>query len=183
METVSHNRPTLRQSICGQVTPPWWPPSTHTCTDGKHTPLTPKLLQNLLAPTHTIYRHAVLFNFPQGCNTFSEPHDGTRDTEDGQRALQGADEQQDERSWAVLSWCLSLCPSTSSYLHIVDCTHLTGRLFPKPQCPLPPTHYNHSINVEHNSHQPPPNTLAHPPLLLPSPVGLRSVSESAYGDL
>lgn len=56
---------------------------------------------------------------------------------------------------------LSLCSSTSSYLHIVDCTHLTGWLFPNPQCPLASTLYKHPTNLERNSHYLPTHTGIH----------------------
>lgn len=68
---------------------------------------------------------------------------------------------------------LSLCSSTSSYLHIVDCTHLTGWLFPKPQCPLASTLYKHPTNLEYNSHYLPAHIHIHF-YILPFPLlGLR----------
>lgn len=144
------------------------------------TPLTDKLPTQNITYSLCLHGGSSFLNFRAQYS--SAPHGGTRHTAEHQRPLQGADVQQNERSWAVLSWCLSLCTSTSSYLHIVDCTHLTDWLFPKPQCPIPPTHYKHPTNLEHNTHHPPTHihTL---PFLLQALLVWGSVSESAYGDL
>lgn len=148
-----------------------------------HTPLTPKLLHNPLAPMQMTYpslvpscRNSFFPKRSTGVQYPSEPHGGTTHTvmiRELSKVLMSS-----RMRGAVLSWCLPLCPSTSSCRHIAQCTYLTGWLFLKPQCPLP----RHSLWALHqpwaqNHHIPPT------PPAPPSPVGLRSVSESATSDL
>lgn len=72
-----------------------------------------------------LQENAILISFPPGAHCFGRPQGGTTLTDEQQSALQGADVQQNERSRDVFARCLSPCPSTTSYLHILDCTHLT----------------------------------------------------------
>lgn len=124
METVSHDGPTLRQPDYG--------PRSRRCADHllpthAHVHSYKKNKTPRLTAPHFTYvsfapsrRVCVISFFLSEMQYLSEPHGGTSQPADDHGALQGADEQQDELSWAVLSSCLPLIsPSSGSCLPAV----------------------------------------------------------------